>query len=79
VAGLGAHRGPRDAGVVLGCCSSVGVEASERSPAPGGGEDNNWIWMRAPAKQRGQCSIVSQRASGVMLRPHFEQCNGSWP
>jgi hypothetical protein len=53
--------------------SARGAPPSRYSSAAGSGEENILTATRARARHRGQCSTVSQRAFGLMLRPQRGQ------
>ena len=52
---------------------------SATSSADGSGEENSLTAIRARATHRGQCSIASQRARGLMLSPHRGQLRHAEP
>ncbi len=56
-----------------------GTEPSGYSSAGGSGEANNVTGIWARAMHRGQCSITSLRARGLMLSPQRGQFRNSEP
>lgn len=82
-AALGSELGIELDAIVVNRIRSFVVAAYRRrsasSSADGSGEENSLTAIRARATHRGQCSIASQRACGLMLSPHRAQLRHAEP